>query len=151
MCVGELRVSLYSVCVYYSYCLVFLILYYTAANKSIQQAAVQYILDTVVQELQLDSNRTFIYVEMAFFTRWWNQQDSDTQTIVSLVHKCRGLKITSNCMHALVHELLVLVHGERCCFIYTVVAHFLSTSNCGVQKVRFFLSRAMHNIIARHQ
>ncbi len=55
---------------------------YFAANKSIQQAAVQYILDTVVEELQLDSKRTFIYVEMAFFTRWWNQQNDATKQVV---------------------------------------------------------------------
>ena len=45
-----------------------------AANHSIQQAAVQYILDTVITELQYNPDRKFIYVEVAFFTRWWNQQ-----------------------------------------------------------------------------
>ncbi len=59
-------------------------LFSTVANKSIQQAAVQYILDTVVEELQLDPNRTFIYVEMAFFTRWWNQQNEATKQVVRL-------------------------------------------------------------------
>ena len=53
------------------------------ANNSIQHAAVQYILDTVTQQLQVDESRTFIYVEMAFFTRWWNQQSNATKDIVS--------------------------------------------------------------------
>jgi lysosomal alpha-mannosidase len=53
-----------------------------AANSSIQHAAVQYILDTVIEQLLVDKDRTFIYVEMAFFTRWWNQQNDKTKEIV---------------------------------------------------------------------
>ena len=53
------------------------------ANNSIQHAGVQYILDSVVQELLADSNRTFIYVEMAFFTRWWDQQSEEMKEKVS--------------------------------------------------------------------
>lgn len=55
------------------------------ANKTVQlNAAVQYILDTVVQELQLNESRTFIYVEIAFFSRWWDEQDQATKDVVSL-------------------------------------------------------------------
>ena len=54
-----------------------------AANDSIQHAAVQYILDSVVQELMMDPNRTFIYVEMAFFARWWEEQSEAMKDIVS--------------------------------------------------------------------
>ena len=54
-----------------------------AANSSIQHAAVQYILDTVIEQLLVDKDRTFIYVEMAFFSRWWNQQSDRTKEIVS--------------------------------------------------------------------
>ena len=46
-------------------------------------AAVQYILDTVIEQLLVDKDRTFIYVEMAFFTRWWNEQSNATMDIVS--------------------------------------------------------------------
>ena len=53
------------------------------ANNSIQHAAVQYILDTVIEQLLLDKDRTFIYVEMAFFIRWWNQQTDATKNTVS--------------------------------------------------------------------
>ena len=54
-----------------------------SANNSIQHAGVQYILDTVIDELQKNPNRTFIYVEMAFFVRWWNEQTDETKAIVS--------------------------------------------------------------------
>ena len=49
--------------------------YFYGANDSIQVAGVRYILDSVILELLLDSNRHFIYVEMAFFMRWWREQD----------------------------------------------------------------------------
>lgn len=52
------------------------------ANNSIQHAGVQYILDSVVQELADDPTKTFIYVEIAFFTRWWNEQPDDTKALV---------------------------------------------------------------------
>ena len=53
------------------------------ANKTLQlNAAVQYILDTVIQELQLDESRTFIYVEIAFFSRWWKEQSQATKDVV---------------------------------------------------------------------
>lgn len=38
--------------------------YYYGANQSIQDAGVQYILDTVVDALQKDPNKKFIYVEV---------------------------------------------------------------------------------------
>ena len=56
--------------------------YYSGTNRSIDPAGVKYILDTVVQELQRDTRRTFIYVEIAFFARWWNEQSATTKEIV---------------------------------------------------------------------
>lgn len=55
------------------------------ARNDIQWAGVQYILDSVIQELINDRNKRFIYVEMAFFHRWWQQQHD------SLQHRVRGL------------------------------------------------------------
>ncbi|OQR72658.1 lysosomal alpha-mannosidase-like [Tropilaelaps mercedesae] len=40
------------------------------------------ILDSVVEELQKNPDRRFIYVEMAFFSRWWEEQSSTIQYIV---------------------------------------------------------------------
>lgn len=48
--------------------------YFYGANNTIQNAGVQYILDSVVVALQDNPDRKFIYVEMAFFSRWWEQQ-----------------------------------------------------------------------------
>lgn len=43
-------------------------------RNDIQNAGVQYILDTVVDALAKDPNRRFIYVETAFFWKWWIKQ-----------------------------------------------------------------------------
>ena len=56
--------------------------YYSGTNRSIDPAGVKYILDSVISELQKDSRRTFIYVEIAFFYRWWTEQSSETKEIV---------------------------------------------------------------------
>ncbi|XP_030835227.1 lysosomal alpha-mannosidase [Strongylocentrotus purpuratus] len=53
--------------------------YFYGANNSIQHAGVQYILDSVISALAKDPGRRFIYVESAFFERWWHQQDEKTQ------------------------------------------------------------------------
>ena len=55
-----------------------------SANNSIQHASVQFILDSVVQELLADPDRTFIYVEIAFFSRWWDQQTDEMKDSVSI-------------------------------------------------------------------
>ena len=53
------------------------------ARNDIQHAGVQYILDSS-QLLALDENpeRRFIYVEVGFFWRWWNQQTDDIRNKV---------------------------------------------------------------------
>jgi alpha-mannosidase len=38
---------------------------------------VYYTIDTVVDELLKDSQRHFIYVEVGFFARWWDEQPDD--------------------------------------------------------------------------
>ncbi|XAR52060.1 Alpha-mannosidase [Bertholletia excelsa] len=48
--------------------------YYVGANNSIRGACVQNVLDSVISALLDGKNRKFIYVEMAFFQRWWRQQ-----------------------------------------------------------------------------
>ena len=45
----------------------------------------KYILDTVVEELGKNGDRKFIYVEIAFFTRWWNEQNDDIKQKVLLI------------------------------------------------------------------
>lgn len=52
--------------------------YYTGLHTT----GVQYILDSVVQSLIRNKERRFIYVETAFFWRWWTEQHNNTQAIV---------------------------------------------------------------------
>ncbi|XP_022084551.1 lysosomal alpha-mannosidase-like [Acanthaster planci] len=56
--------------------------YYYGAKNKIQNAAVQYILDTVTRELANDPVKRFSYVETAFFERWWNEQTDKTKALV---------------------------------------------------------------------
>ncbi|CAN8020125.1 unnamed protein product, partial [Ixodes persulcatus] len=43
---------------------------------------VRTILDSVVRELQANPERRFTYVEMGFFSRWWDDQSADTRQLV---------------------------------------------------------------------
>ncbi|KAL6029892.1 hypothetical protein STEG23_036788 [Scotinomys teguina] len=64
--------------------------YYYGILNDIQHASVQYILDSVITSLLEDPTRRFIYVEMAFFSRWWRQQTNATQdTVRELVRQGR--------------------------------------------------------------
>lgn len=56
--------------------------YYYGANNSIQHANVNSIISANVLALLEDPSRKFIYVEQAFFQRWWSEQDSDKQAQV---------------------------------------------------------------------
>lgn len=57
-------------------------------RNDIQHAGVQYILDSVVDQLLKNPDRRFIYVETAFFYRWWKQQTDDMQnTVKQLVNE----------------------------------------------------------------
>lgn len=51
-------------------------------KNDVQHAGVQYILDSVISSLLAEPTRRFIYVEIAFFSRWWRQQTNATQEIV---------------------------------------------------------------------
>ncbi|KAK0140408.1 Lysosomal alpha-mannosidase [Merluccius polli] len=56
--------------------------YYYGGRNNIQHAGVQYILDSVVEQLLQNPERRFIYVETAFFYRWWRNQRPSMQTTV---------------------------------------------------------------------
>ncbi|RHY60460.1 hypothetical protein DYB38_012097, partial [Aphanomyces astaci] len=57
---------------------------------------VDYILDTVVTELQKDPNRRFMYVEQAFFQRWWREQTNETKQLVKQLVKNGQLDLSAN-------------------------------------------------------
>ncbi|PNT63561.1 alpha-mannosidase At3g26720 [Brachypodium distachyon] len=83
--------------------------YYVGSNNSIQGACVQNVLDSLVPALLKDENRKFIYVEQAFFQRWWRQQnDIIKDTIKGLLSSGRLELINGGmCMHdeATVHYI----------------------------------------------
>jgi len=47
--------------------------YYYGSWNNITWAGVQYILDSVITKMVTDPTIRFIYVEMGFFVRWWNE------------------------------------------------------------------------------
>ncbi|CRK93801.1 CLUMA_CG007329, isoform A [Clunio marinus] len=59
--------------------------YYYGSNGLIQKAGVQYILDSVVEALLQDPEKRFIYVESAFFTKWWREQDDKLKEKVKML------------------------------------------------------------------
>ncbi|KAL6011769.1 hypothetical protein ACLOJK_002234 [Asimina triloba] len=64
-------------------------------------ASVENVLDSVVAALLADKNRKFIYVEQAFFQRWWRQQSEAVQKIVKELVDSGQLEFINGgmCMH----------------------------------------------------
>lgn len=56
--------------------------YYFGNKQGIQYAGVQYIIDSVIQELLRDPEKKFVYVESAFFSKWWKRQSTRLQNEV---------------------------------------------------------------------
>ncbi|KAK7290560.1 hypothetical protein RIF29_05068 [Crotalaria pallida] len=75
--------------------------YYVGSNNSIQGACVENVLDSLVHALLADKNRKFIYVEQAFFQRWWRDQSEAVQEVVKqFVHSGQLEFINGGmCMH----------------------------------------------------
>jgi len=56
--------------------------YYYDSAKHIDIRGVQYILDSVLPFLQADPKKKFVFVEIGFFQRWWDEQNDETKGIV---------------------------------------------------------------------
>ena len=69
--------------------------YYGIHNGDIQRAGIQYILDTVVQALDRNPNRTFMYVETAFFWKWWLRQDDQIKQLTRRLVDTGRLELVS--------------------------------------------------------
>jgi lysosomal alpha-mannosidase len=83
--------------------------YYYGTKNVIQKAGVRYILDSVVSALLENNQRRFIYVETAFFWKWWNQQDESVKAAVTyLVNQGRAEKFI-NCSDCDCWFLLLLL------------------------------------------
>lgn len=57
---------------------------------------VQYILDTVVEELVRNPDRKFMFVEQSFFQRWWHEQSAQVKNIVKQLVKEGRLDLSVN-------------------------------------------------------
>ena len=75
--------------------------YYIGSHQDIQDAAVQHIITSVVAALKRNPERKFIYVEQAFFQRWWRQQSDATRTDVQKLVEAGQLEFINGgwCMH----------------------------------------------------
>ncbi|GAB2278356.1 hypothetical protein Dimus_013039 [Dionaea muscipula] len=75
--------------------------YYVGSKNSIRGACVQNVLDSVISSLLEDENRKFIYVEMAFFQRWWRQQSPKLRAKVKELVNSGQLEFINGgmCMH----------------------------------------------------
>jgi len=62
---------------------------------------VYYVIDTVAQQLAEDPNRKFIYVETAFFARWWDNADDAKRDRMRKLVKQKQLEFINGgwCMH----------------------------------------------------
>ncbi|XP_010478748.1 PREDICTED: probable alpha-mannosidase At5g66150 [Camelina sativa] len=69
--------------------------YYLGSNNSIQNACVRNVLDSVVDSLLRDPNRKFVFGEMAFFTRWWEEQSPEMQEQVKRLVKSGQLEFVN--------------------------------------------------------
>ncbi|KAG5394876.1 hypothetical protein IGI04_024839 [Brassica rapa subsp. trilocularis] len=75
--------------------------YYVGANNSIRGACVENVIESVIASLLDDQNRKFIYVEMAFFERWWRQQSNAKKVKVKKLVDSGQLEFINGgmCMH----------------------------------------------------
>ncbi|XP_022741815.1 alpha-mannosidase-like [Durio zibethinus] len=75
--------------------------YYVGSNNSIQGACVQNVLDSVIEALLRNSNRKFVFAEMAFFQRWWTEQSLEIQEQVKKLVDAGRLEFVNGgwCMH----------------------------------------------------
>lgn len=75
--------------------------YYVGANNSIQGACVENVLDSVVESLERNPDRKFVFAEMAFFNRWWLQQSPEIKEQVKKLVDAGQLEFVNGgwCMH----------------------------------------------------
>jgi len=55
---------------------------------------VEYILNTIIDELWKDPSKKFIYVEIAFFERWWNQKTQEIKNKTKILIQQGRLQFT---------------------------------------------------------
>ena len=75
--------------------------YYYGQNHTIRHACVSCILDSIIYALQLNPSRKFTFVEMAFFSMWWDEQPDTIKQITKELVKNGQLAFVNGgwCMH----------------------------------------------------
>ncbi|KAJ3682593.1 hypothetical protein LUZ60_015166 [Juncus effusus] len=88
--------------------------YYVGSNNSVRGFAVMNVLDSVVDGLLRNPDRKFVYVEQAFFQRWWAEKSERTQSIVKNLVNSGQLEFINGgwCMHdeAATHYIDMIDH-----------------------------------------
>ena len=75
----------------------------------------QYIIDSVVIALDQNPDRRFIYVEIAYFWRWWNQQtDEIRQKVKGFVNEGKIRSVLFNKVFCLNIGRLEFISGGWC-------------------------------------
>ena len=66
------------------------------------------LIDTVVDELAKDPNKRFVYVEIAYFWRWWNEQNDEIKQLVRTLVDEGRLEFVIGAWY-LVYLILILI------------------------------------------
>ena len=66
--------------------------YYFGTRSDLYNGGVQYIIDSVVDELTVDPSKTFVYMEIAYFKRWWEHRDKTWHNKVRKLIKNKQLE-----------------------------------------------------------
>jgi hypothetical protein len=84
----------------------------------------------VIPELEKDPLKTFVYVEIAFFERWWSQQDAAMQSRVKVLVQNTQLTFVGGgwCMNdeSGVSDEAIITQVNICCFCLFVCLFFLN-------------------------
>jgi len=70
--------------------------YFNGLRNDIQWANVHQVIDTIIRSLLYNDQRKFTYVEMAFFSRWYNLQTNVMKNITKMLVKQGRLQFV-NC------------------------------------------------------
>lgn len=77
--------------------------FFAGTRNEVYFTSVQNVLDAVITELEKDEKRTFMFVEQAFFQRYWREQNAHgKEKIKRLVMETKQLDLSVNggwCMH----------------------------------------------------
>ena len=69
--------------------------YFEGSDIDKDHSSVRHTLDTVIHELAKNENRKFTYVEMGFFSMWYNQQSNEMKNIVKTLIQKKQLEIVN--------------------------------------------------------